>query len=171
MKKMREFLGLQWDQTIQSQRKSTLNFHWKDWCWSFGTLATWCEELTHWKRSWCWEKLRAGGEGEVRGWEGWMASQTQWTWVWVNSGTWWWTRRHPSCGSWHCRVGHDWVTDLSWIEPSSGAYRLYDRANSNLHEDLHQDTTLRTGAASASVPVAGHCQPTPLQENPQTLTG
>ena len=75
------------------------------------------------------------------------------------------------CGSWHCRVGHDWVTDLSWTEPSSGACRLYDRANSNLYEDLHQDTTLRTAAASASVPVAGHCQPTPLQENPQTLTG
>jgi len=57
------------------------------------TLATWCEELTHWKRLWCWEELWAGGEGDDRGWDGWMASPTQWTWVWVNSGSWWWTGR------------------------------------------------------------------------------
>ena len=49
------------------------------------TWATWCEELTHWKRPWCWEILKAGGEGDDRGWDGWMASPTQWTWVWVNS--------------------------------------------------------------------------------------
>ena len=48
-------------------------------------LATWCEELTHWKRPWCWKRLRAGGEGNDRGWNSWMASPTQWTWVWVNS--------------------------------------------------------------------------------------
>ena len=53
------------------------------------TLAAWCEELTHWKRPWCWERLGAGGEGDDRGWDGWMASLTQWTWVWVNSGSWW----------------------------------------------------------------------------------
>ena len=52
------------------------------------TLATWCEELTHLKRPWCWERLKAGGEGDDRGWDGWMASPTQWTWVWVNSGSW-----------------------------------------------------------------------------------
>ena len=56
-------------------------------------LATSCEELTHWKRLWCWEGLGAGGEGDDRGWDGWMASPTQWTWVWVNSGSWWWTGR------------------------------------------------------------------------------
>ena len=50
------------------------------------TLATWWEEPTHWKRPWCWERLKAGGEGDDRGWDGWMASPTQWTWVWVNSG-------------------------------------------------------------------------------------
>ena len=53
---------------------------------SSDTLVTWCEELTHWKRPWCWERLKAGGEGDDRGWEGWMASATQWTWVWANSG-------------------------------------------------------------------------------------
>ena len=57
------------------------------WSWNSNTLATWCEELTHWKRPWCWERLRAGGEGDNRGWDGWMASSTRWTWVWVDSGS------------------------------------------------------------------------------------
>ena len=57
--------------------------------WNSSTLATSCEELTHWKRLWCWEGLGAGGGGDDRGWDGWMASLTRWTWVWVNSGTWW----------------------------------------------------------------------------------
>ena len=61
--------------------KSTLNIHWKDWCWSgnSNTLATWCEELTHWIRPWLWERLKAGGE------HGWMTSLTQWTCVWASS--------------------------------------------------------------------------------------
>ena len=78
------------------------------------TLATWCEELTHLKRPWCWERLKAGGEGDDRVWDGWMASLTQGTWVWVNSGSWWWTGRPGvlwSVGS--QRVGHDWTTDLN----------------------------------------------------------
>ena len=53
------------------------------------TLATWCEELTHWKTPWCWERLREGGEGGDRGWDGWMASLIQETWVWANSRRWW----------------------------------------------------------------------------------
>ena len=56
----------------------------------FGPL---CEELTHWKRPWCWEGLGSGGEGDDRGWDGWMASLTRWAWVWVNSGSLWWTGR------------------------------------------------------------------------------
>ena len=65
--------------------------HWKDWCWNWNsnTLATWCEELTHWKTPWCWERLKAGGEGDDRGWDIWMASPTQWTWVWASSRRWW----------------------------------------------------------------------------------
>ena len=71
-------------------------------------LATWCEELTHLKRPWCWERLGAGGEGDDRGWDGWMASLTQWTWVWVNSGSWWWTGRPGMLQSVGLqRVGHD----------------------------------------------------------------
>ena len=60
----------------------------KDWCWrcNSNTLATWCEEMTHWKRPWWWERLKAKGEGGSRGWDGWTASRTQWTWVLVNSG-------------------------------------------------------------------------------------
>ena len=53
------------------------------------TLATWYEKLTHWKRPWCWERMKAGGEGDNRGWDGWMASPTWWAWVWANSRRWW----------------------------------------------------------------------------------
>ena len=91
----------------------------EDWCWSWNsnTLTTWWEELTHLNRPWCWERLRAGGEGYNRGWDGWMASLTQWTWVWVNSGSWWWTRRPGML--WFMglqRVRHDWVTELNWTD-------------------------------------------------------
>ena len=65
------------------------------WCWSWSsnTLATWCQEPTHWKRPWCWERLKKGGEGDDRGWEGWMASLTSWTGIWARSGSWWWTEK------------------------------------------------------------------------------
>ena len=84
------------------------------------SLSTWCEELTHWKRPWCWERLKAWGEEEDRGWDGWMASPTQWTWVWVSSGSWWWTGRPGVVQSmgWQ-RVEHDWVTELTdWLTSS-----------------------------------------------------
>ena len=72
------------------------------------------------KKPWCWERLRAGGKGDKRGWDGWMASPTQWTWVWMNSGSWWWTGRPSmlqSMGS--QRVGHNWATELNWAEPTT----------------------------------------------------
>ena len=82
---------------------------------SGNSLATSCEELTHWKRLWWWEGLGARGEGDDRGWDGWMASLTQWTWVWVNSGSWWWTGRPGVLQFMRSqRVGHDWATDLIW---------------------------------------------------------
>ena len=74
---------------------------------SSNTLATWCEELTHLKRPWCWKRLKVG-EGDHRGWDGWMASLTQWTWVWANYGRWWRTGKPgvlQFMGS--QRVGHD----------------------------------------------------------------
>ena len=82
--------------------------------WHSNPLATWCEELTHWKRPWRWEGLKAGGEGDDRGWDSWMASLTRWTWAWVGSRCWWWTGKPgipQSMGS--QRAGHDWATELN----------------------------------------------------------
>ena len=118
-----ESLGLQWCQTSQSSRESTLNIHWKDWCWTWNsnTLATWWEELTHLKRPCCccWERLKAGGEGDDRGWDGWMASLTQWTWVWASSGR-RWTRGKPGMllPIELQRVGHVQfkATELDWMK-------------------------------------------------------
>ena len=77
--------------------------------------------LTHLKRPWCWERFRAGGEGDNRGWDGWMASPTQWTWVWVDYRSWWGRELvtgRPGMlrfmGS--QRVGHNWVAELNWKE-------------------------------------------------------
>ena len=125
-----------------------LGVHWKDWCWSWNsnTLATSCEELTHWKRPWCWEGLEAGGKGDDRGWDGWMTSPTQWIWVWVNSRNWWWTGRHGvlrSMGS--QRVRHDWATELYWTElsyvllvdcrsPSNCNFEVYFSSRGKLHD-------------------------------------
>ena len=72
-------------------------------------------KLTYWKRPWCWERSKAGGEGDKRGWDGWMASLTRWTWVWASSRSWWWTWKPgvlQSMGS--QRIGHNWATDLYW---------------------------------------------------------
>ena len=94
----RRLLRVPW--TARKSNQSILkeispDVHWKDWCWSWNsnTLATWYEELTHWKRPWCWEGFGAGGEGDDRGWDSWLASLTWWTWVWVNSRSLWWTGR------------------------------------------------------------------------------
>ena len=98
--------------------RSALGFLWRERCWSWNssTFAISCEELTHWKRLWCWEGLGAGGEGENRGWDGWMASLTLWTWVWANSGSWWWTGSPGMLQFMGLqRVRHHWVTELSWF--------------------------------------------------------
>ena len=100
----------------------TLNIHWKNWGWSWSanTLAIWCEEWTHWKRPWCWESLKVG-EGDNRGWDGWIASLIQWTWVWANSGRWWRTGKPGVLQSTGLQiVRHDWVTEqqqqfYSWL--------------------------------------------------------
>ena len=113
----RRLLSVPWTARISNQfsRKSVLNIHWKDWCWNwnFNTLAIWCKELTHWKRLWCWERLKAGEEGDDRGWCGWMASLTQWACVWAGSRSWWWTGKTGVLQSIGLqRVRHDWVTEL-----------------------------------------------------------
>ena len=122
-----ESLGLQEDQTSQYQSKSVLNIHWKDWCWnwSWNILATWFKELTHWKRTWCWERLKAGGEGDDRGWYACIALLTWWTSVWVGSKSWWWTGKPyllQSMGS-QRGIRHDWATELTdWSKMSIFLY-------------------------------------------------
>ena len=112
-----ESLGLQGDPTSPSYRKSVLNIHWKDWCWSWNSniLAPWCEELTHLKRPKCWERLKAGGEGNDRGWDGWMASPTQWTWVWASSGVGDGQGNLTCCSPWG-RKESDTTKQLNWTE-------------------------------------------------------
>ena len=115
----RESLGLQGDPTSPFWRRSALGFLWREWCWRWksSTLATSCEELTHWINLWCWEGLGAGEEGDDQGWDGWMASWTRWTWVWVNFGRWWWTGR-PGVLRFMVsqRVGEDWEAELNWAK-------------------------------------------------------
>ena len=115
----RRLLRVPWTarRSNQSIRRPVLGVHWKDWCWSWNssTLATWCEELTHLKRPWCWERLKVGGEGDDTVWDGWMVSPTQWTWVWVDSGSCWWTGRPGVLQFMGLqRVGNDWTSELNW---------------------------------------------------------
>ena len=112
----RRLLRVPWTARSSILKEINPEYSLNDWCWSWNSnsLASWCEELTHWKRLWCWERLRAGGEGDNRGWDDWMASPTQWTWVWVDSGSWWWTGSPgvlQFMGS--QRVGHNWETELN----------------------------------------------------------
>ena len=85
------------------------------------TLATWCEELTHWKRLLCWERQKAGGEGGDREWDDWMVSLTQWIWIWASSWRWWRTEKPGMLQSMGLqRVGHDWEAEQQqWVELSS----------------------------------------------------
>ena len=69
------------------------------------------------KRPWCWERLKAGGEGDNRGWDGWMTSPTWWTWVWASSRSWWWTGKPDVLQSMRSqRVRHNWAIELNWTE-------------------------------------------------------
>ena len=83
--------------------------------------------LIHWKRPWCLERLKAGGEGDDRGWDGWIASPTRWTWIWVGSGSWWRTGRPgmlQSMGSQRARPNSatepNWMTCRRWLAPVLG---------------------------------------------------
>ena len=115
-----ESLGLQGDPTSPFWRRSVLNVHWNDWYWNWYPIL-WPPhaESTHSKSPWCWERLKAGGEGDDRGFDGWMASPTQWMWVWASSGRWWRTGKLPClcCSPWGRRVRHNWVTE--WQQDKS----------------------------------------------------
>ena len=89
-------------------------------------------ELSHMKRPWYWERWKAGGEGGDREWDGWLASPTRWTWVWLGSRSWWWTGKPGMLQSVGLqRVGHDWVTELNWTEQSQWVHRLVKRDHEN----------------------------------------
>ena len=103
------------------------------WSWNSNTLATWCEELNDWKRSWSWERLRVGGEGDGRGWDGWTESLTQWTWVWVSSRSWWWTGRLgmlQSMGSQSWTRLSDWTELMCIRKPKNSHFVLIFLLNS-----------------------------------------
>ena len=119
----RRLLRVPWTARRSNQsilKKLVLNIHWKDWSWSWSsnTLAIWCKELTHWKKLWCWERLKARGEVVDRGWDGCMKSQTQWTRVWASFRSCWCTGKPGALQSFGLqKVGHDWVTELTdWTE-------------------------------------------------------
>ena len=98
----------------------------------------------------CWERLKAGGEQDERGWDGWMASPTQWTWVWINSRSWWWTGKPgvlQSMGS--QRVRHDWATELNWTE-FLNTLRGINFMGGELSWDKNQITTQKTVFSAAS---------------------
>ena len=128
---------------------------WKDWgySWNSYTLATSCEELTHWKRLWCLEGLGAGGEGGDRGWDGWMAPPTQWTWVWANSRSWWWTGRPGVLQFMGSQIRHNWATEQNWTEPNKvvpsfktqprilSSYEVYTITIVTLHTHTHHTHT------------------------------
>ena len=98
-------------------------YSWKVWCWSwnFNTLTTWCEEPTHWKRPWCWEILKVGGEGDDRGLDGWMASPMWWTWVWIGSGSGDGQGSLASCSRWG-RKESDMTERLNWLGGKAQGY-------------------------------------------------
>ena len=108
-----------WGGEVFSCEDSGLGIHWKDWCWRWNSniLATWCEELTHLKDPGVGKDWRQEKKGMTEDEDGWMASPTQWTWVWVNSGSWWWTGRPGVLRLMGLqRVGHDWATELNWTK-------------------------------------------------------
>ena len=83
---------------------------------TLNSLATWCEELPHLKRPWCWERLKAGGEAEDKRWDCRMVSSIQWTWVWASSNSWWWTGKPAMLQSMglQSQTGlRDWI-ELNW---------------------------------------------------------
>ena len=136
----RRFLRVPWtarrsNQSILKETNPGISLEGMMLKWSSSTLATSCEELTHWKRLWCWEGLGAGGEGDDRGWDAWMASLAQWMWVWVNSGSWWWTGRPGVLRFMGLqRVAKSQTEQLNWTELS--LWKIVVRGSQKVWEEL-----------------------------------
>ena len=135
----RRLLRVPWNarRSNQSILKEINPENWKDWCWRWNsnTLAMWCEEPIHWKRPWCWERLKTGGDGDDRGWDGWMASPTQWTWVWVGSRSWWRTGKPCMLKSMELRrVRHNWVSELWWKVANKQCTKPYSKFSTNIYQ-------------------------------------
>ena len=115
-----ESLGLQETQPVHPKRNQSWIFIGRTDAKAETPILWPSDELTHLKRPWCWERLKAGGEGDHKGWDSWMASPTQWTWVWINSGSWWWTERPGMLQSkgvvkiLHMTERLNWMTD--WMK-------------------------------------------------------
>ena len=110
-----------WNQSILKKINPKYSLEGWCWSWSFNTLTTRCEGLTHWKRLWWWEKQKVRGKRDDRGWDSWMVSQNWWTWVWANLGSWWWTGKPGMLQSMGSQgVRHYWVTEqqqrVIWIK-------------------------------------------------------
>ena len=91
------------------------------------TPMLWPPDVKNWLiwRPWCWERWKAGGEEDDRGWDGWMASSTQWTWVWASSGSWWWTGKPGVLQS----MGSDMTEWLNWTELAKHLRRKWQWKN------------------------------------------
>jgi len=124
----RKLLGVPW--TARRSSQSILNeispeCSWKDWSWSWSSnpLATWWKWLTHWKRFWYWARLKAGGEGNDREWDGWMASPNRWTWVWASFRSWGWIGKPGVLQSMVCKVS-DMTEQVNWLMATQKLFPL-----------------------------------------------
>ena len=143
----RRLLSVTWTSRRSNQsilKEMRPDIHWKDWCWSWNsnTLAIWCWEQTYWKRPCYWERLRAGGEGDYRGWDGWTVSPTQWTWVCASSGGWWRTGSLASCSPWGHELDTTEQLDNSKISAKGSSSRSWGECLTN-----GALTNLATGAS------------------------
>ena len=121
-------------------------------------LATSCKELTHWERLWCWEGFGAGGEGDDKWWDGWIASLTPRTWVLVNSGRWWWTGRPGIL--WFMgsqRVRHNWATELNWIDAFNiGAWQYVRQILTSMKGEINNNIVIVGDINTLLTPVGSH---------------
>ena len=164
--------------------KSVLNIYFKAWCWSWSSsaLATWCQELTHWKRCWCWERLKAGGERHDRGWDRWLDSTTNSMDMSLSKLLEMVKDRETWC-PWGCRVKHGWATEQQEASNVWGISFLFQLNNPHFTEPKGLPMLLTPGCFSdvylflereflppihSQYPLASHFSVTSLSEDPRS---